>query len=547
MQKYNGLIGTVLKGRYILMSVIGEGGMAVVYSAFDKLTGNTVAVKMLREDSEEVRSIPAFKKQFANEANALASLSHPGIVKFYDSSLEKSPLYFVMEYVEGITLKDYISRKKRLTQNETADFSIQILSALSHIHSKGIVHCDIKPHNVILMKNGRVKLTDFGIARVPGVILDLPPDRAVGTVYYVSPEQAEGKVLDHRSDIYSLGIMMYQMASGRLPFTSNDIDKVARMQASAPPKRPRSINPEITKGLEQIILKAISKKPYMRFTDAAEMSRYLDILRKNPQSVFRLQEKAPQITHSPALYHSHSSYSVAAGVLGALILTLSIAFPSIKSNVSNGTEDGFVRMTVPDLRDKTLSYAAEKLDDDLYDVEIVYDYSSLKTPGRIVSQSPQSGEAVRIDPTKEQCVITLTVSATKTALTMIDVTSLSPEEAEAALIKAGYTVKFENLYSDTVTQGLVCATSPKANEIAVAGSRVTVYISLGADVSFVNLPDLVGKTEAEVSRELESLGLKVGRVTYKSSHLPSGTILTQSVNPETVVPVGTAVDFTVSK
>ncbi len=547
MQKYNGLIGTILKGRYLLLSVIGEGGMAVVYSAFDKLTGNTVAVKMLREDSEEVRSIPAFKKQFANEANALASLSHPGIVRFYDSSLEKSPLYFVMEYVEGITLKDYISKKKRLTQNETADFAIQLLSALSHIHSKGIVHCDIKPHNVILMKNGRVKLTDFGIARVPGVILDLPPDRAVGTVYYVSPEQAEGKVLDHRSDIYSLGIMMYQMAAGRLPFMSNDIDKVARMQASAPPKRPRSINPDITKGLEQIILKAISKKPYMRFTDAAEMSRYLDILRKNPQAVFRLQERMPQGNHTPAMYHSHSSYAAAAGVMAALILTLSIALPSIRAKVSSGTEDGLVKITVPDLRDKTLSYAAEKLDEDIYDIEILYDYNSLKTPGRIVSQSPASGEAVKLDPTKEQCTVTLTVSATKTALTMIDVTALSPKEAETALIKAGYTVKFENLYSDTVSQGLVCATLPRANEIAVAGSQVTVYISLGADVSFVNVPNFVGKTETEVSAELTSAGLKVGRVTYKSSHLPSGTILTQSVNPDAVVPSDTAVDFTVSK
>ena len=254
MQKYQAMIGTALNGRYLLLSIIGSGGMAVVFSAYDQVAGKTVAVKMLHEETA-----PTFRNQFISEANALSQIQHPGVVKLYEASLDKSPYFFVMEYVEGITLREYISRRKILPHSEVIEFSLQILSALSHIHSKGIVHCDIKPDNVILMKNGRIKLTDFGIARMPGVIPDLPPDRAVGTVYYVSPEQAEGKVLDHRSDLYSLGIMIYQMSSGKLPFMSNDIDKVALMQSSAPPKRPRSINPEISKGLEQIILKAISK------------------------------------------------------------------------------------------------------------------------------------------------------------------------------------------------------------------------------------------------------------------------------------------------
>ncbi len=543
MQKYNAMIGTMLNGRYILLSIIGVGGMAVVFSAFDKETGNTVAVKMLREDSDDVREFPAFKSQFVNEAGALAKLSHNGIVRFYDSSLKSSPMFFVMEYVDGITLKDYMSRKRVLTQSETIDFSMQLLSILAHLHSKGIVHCDIKPHNVILMKNGKLKLTDFGIARVPGVILDLPADRAVGTVYYVSPEQAEGKVLDHRSDLYSLGIMMYEMASGKLPFMSNDIDKVARMQSSAPPKRPRTINPEISKGLEQIILKAISKKAYMRFSDATQMRQYLDILRKNPSAVFRLQEKPASA--SSAVYHSHSTYAVIAGILCAAILTSAIAIPSVKKKISTSIDGDGVSITVPELKGKSLDYAAKKLNEGLYDIEIIYDYNA-RSVGKVISQFPSSGEVFKIDPTTEQCLITLTVGAKKEKLTMVDITSLTPQEAKDTLVKLGYSVIFEEVYSDTVDSGLACGTLPARGEAVDAGSEVTVYVSIGADLSFVLVPSFSQKSESEAAARLKALGLRVGRVTYKASAYPKGTVLSQSIEAGENIPEGTAIDFTVS-
>ena len=549
MQKYNSMIGTVMDGRYLLIGIIGIGGMAVVFSAHDRRTGDTVALKMLRDDIDDLGSFPALRTQFINEARALASLSHSGVVKLYDASLEKAPIYFVMEYVESVTLKEYLNKKKILPQHEVIDFSMQILAALSHIHSKGIVHCDIKPHNILLMRNGKIKITDFGIARMPGVIPDLPPDRAVGTVYYVSPEQAEGKVLDHRSDLYSLGIMMYQMASGKLPFESSDIDKVARMQASAPPRRPRAINPDISKGLEQIILKSMAKKPYMRFTDADEMRAYLDLLRKNPNAVFRLQERNNdqyQSGGSSVKYHSHNAYAVIAGVVAAFIITLSVALPTIYNRTLSGSDGDTVRIVVPDLKGKTLAEAAEKLDESLYDVKIIYDYTSSKTAGKIISQSPSYGTTVNIDPSADQCTVTLTVSAKGKSLSMIDVTSLSPEKAERELKKYGFTVRRENIYSDTVAEGLVCGSYPAANTKVDNVGEVVIYVSLGANISFVSPPEFAGKSEGEVVEILKSLGLKVGKVTYKANYQPAGTVLSQSAAAGEEIPVGTVIDFTVS-
>lgn len=549
MQKYYSMIGTVMSGRYLLTGMIGIGGMAAVFKAYDKQTGETVALKLLRDDIGDMGSLSSLRDQFINEARAFASLSHHGVVRLLDHSLERAPYYFVMEYVESVTLKQYLTKKKLLPQSEVIDFSIQILEALAHIHSKGIVHCDIKPHNILLMKNGKIKITDFGIARMPGVVPDLPPDRAVGTVYYVSPEQAEGKVLDHRSDLYSLGIMMYQMASGRLPFESSDIDKVARMQASAPPNRPRAINPDISKGLEQIILKAIAKKPYMRFTDAEEMGSYLELLYENPNAVFRLQEKsygAQQSSRASIKYHSHNAYAVLLGVLAAFMIVSSIAIPAIKNTSLASHSEGEVRVVVPDLKGKTLVEAADKLDDRLFDVEVIYDYTSQKAAGKIISQSPSHGSFDYIDPKTEQYKITITVSAKGESFTMIDLIALSPETAEEILRKYGFTTRIEAIYSDTVPAGLVCATHPAANTVTVGGGEAVIYVSLGANVSLVSPPDLTGKSEAEVASIMKELGLKVGKVTYQADYRPKGTIIIQSAKAGEEIPVGTVVDFTVS-
>ena len=542
MSDFKDMIGTTLGGRYLLLKNIGEGGMAVVFAAYDRVSGETVAIKLLNENAAgQDQSLSDLKKQFADEARIHSMVSHPAIAGFRQARLDSSPLYFVMEYVDGVTLIDYMRRNRGLTEAELLDFSCRILSALSHIHAKGIVHCDIKPQNVIVTPSGKVKLTDFGIARMAGKSPDLPKDKAVGTVYYVSPEQAEGKALDHRSDIYSLGIMMYQMASGRLPFTGKDLDRVAQMQASAPPPRPRQIDPTISKGLEQIILKAIAKKPYMRFDSADEMRRYLEILKKNPYAVFRLQTKQ---SLGYGRYQPRSVLSVLAGSLAAFILVAAIAIPTMYSSIFRGADGKAASMRVPDLRGYTCSDAEEQLDGRYYDVDIIYTYNSGRIPGIVVDQSPASGTRVSIEP-DEQYTVTLTVSAEVRQLTMIDVTSMTPAEAELALNREGYSVIFENSYSDTVTEGRVSATLPACGSPATAGSTVTVYISRGADIKTTLVPDLVGSSESEAARLIEENGLRVGKVVYRASSLPIGTVISHSSRGQSVT-VGSAIDFEIS-
>ena len=470
------MVGTIFDGRYLLISVVGNGGSSVVFNAYDRKMGCTVAIKMLDLSLAHPSERNALKKQFVDEVRAHSSVSHPAIVGFKGANLKNDPMYFVMEFADGLTLKEYIKRKKSLSQREIIDFSCQILSALSHLHSKNIVHCDIKPHNVIVLQSGKIKLIDLGISRLEGRPSPLPPDKAVGTVYYVSPEQATGKDLDRRSDIYSFGVMLYEMAACQLPFDGDDLDRIAEMHVSAPPLRPRSIDPTVSKGLEQIILKAIAKKPHMRFSNAEEMIGYLEILRKNPRSVFRLQNRNTPQKHSS---NYDRLFSATVGACAALVLTFAIAFPIIYNTVMKGTFGDTVSLTTPDLRGLRCNTAVKQLDDRYYDVDIFYVYGTSIIGGTVIAQSPAPNTKTEIDPFNEQCKITLNVSADPAALTMIDIISLTPAEAAEALRREGYTVTVQQRYSDTVTKGLCCGTFPEAGASAEGGSEVILYVSLG--------------------------------------------------------------------
>ena len=285
MTSYDSFIGQTFEDRYTIVNVIGTGGMATVYGAYDQVTGRSVAIKMMQKKLEHnTRQI----KLFVNEAKALSLLSHPNIVQIYNTVITNSTKYIIIEYVEGITLKKHIDHRGALPEREVLYYATQILSALDYIHSKGIVHCDIKPQNIILLQNGSIKVADFGIARLDAM-LDRSRERndtALGTVYYVSPEQAQGKAPIAESDLYSLGVMLYEAMTNRLPFYHENPNEVAKMQIGKEAVPPSTYRPDISVGLEQIILRAMEKNPKKRYANALEMLTDIRALRQNSKTVF---------------------------------------------------------------------------------------------------------------------------------------------------------------------------------------------------------------------------------------------------------------------
>ena len=285
MTAYDSFIGQTFENRYTIVNVIGIGGMATVYGAYDQVTGRSVAIKMMNKKLEHS---PRQIRLFVNESTALSLLSHPNIVQVYNTVFTNSTKYIIMEYVEGITLKKHIDHRGALPEREVLYYATQILSALDYIHSKGIVHCDIKPQNIILLQNGSIKVADFGIARLDAM-LDTSKERsdvALGTVYYVSPEQAQGKAPKAESDIYSLGVMLYEAMTNRLPFYHENSTEVAKMQINKEPTPPSVYRSDISVGLEQIILRAMEKNPKKRYANATEMLTDIRALRQNSKTVF---------------------------------------------------------------------------------------------------------------------------------------------------------------------------------------------------------------------------------------------------------------------
>lgn len=292
MDVFNKYVGQVFDGRYKIEGTVGVGGMAIVFEATDLLTNRRVAVKMLKDSvSGNTQAI----KRFIIESKAVSMLNHENIVKIYDISVRGEHKYIVMEFLEGITLREYMKNKGPLSWRETVEFTEQILAALDHAHMKGVVHRDIKPQNIMLLEGGFVKVTDFGIAKIPKAETLTMADKAIGTVFYISPEQAQGRKIDARSDIYSLGVMMYEMVTGKMPFIADTPVAVIYKHISTPPTPPSQLNPKIPIGFEQIILCAMEKNPENRYQSAAQMLRHLHRLKQDPSVVF-VQRKAPQKT-----------------------------------------------------------------------------------------------------------------------------------------------------------------------------------------------------------------------------------------------------------
>ncbi|MBP5270415.1 MAG: PASTA domain-containing protein [Clostridia bacterium] len=550
-------IGRELGGRYLVEEYVGSGGMADVFRARDLQTGKDVALKILHEeiagDSEALRRI-------TNEAQAVRRLSHPNIIGIYDVSVKGPVKYLVMEYVEGISLRDYMDRRGALPYGEVLKFGEQILAALEHAHSKGVIHRDIKPQNIMLLKNGIVKVTDFDIAKISDAETSTIADAAIGTVYYISPEQASRGESDARSDLYSLGIMMYEMATGRLPFYHEKAATVLMMHIKEKPVPPRVYNKKIPRGLEDIILCAIEKDPKKRYASALDMFREMRRVEKNRRaealSPAQIRRNKRSAKNREGYRPSSSFTPVVLGIAFALLMVAVVSVFVVLDRL-NITTLGSESLTVPDVVGKYYLSAEEAGSPSAYNAQlkelglvktnyvlsVEYVYSDGTHPaGTIISQEPSPGSH-----RKSPCRVTIKVSLGIEQKKVRDCTLKDYRVARSELRSDGFEISVVFEYNPIVPNGNVISTDPSAGAVVDSGSTVVITVSRGIGTAKTAMPDVVGRSEAEAKFILDQKQLLVGDVTYTRSPLPVGTVLWQSVEADTTVYSGVSViDFYVS-
>lgn len=546
--------GKRLDGRYEIKEIIGVGGMAVVYKAYDNIDDRVVAIKILKD---EYLSNDEFKRRFKNESKAIAVLSHPNIVRVYNVSFGDRIQYIVMEYVDGITLKEYIEQQGAVNWKEAVHFMGQILAALQHAHDKGIVHQDIKPQNILLLKDGSIKVTDFGIARFSRADADTTSDKAIGSVHYISPEQARGEVTDEKADIYSVGVVMYEMLTGQLPFQSDSAVSVAIMQLQNEAKRPREIVPSIPMGLEQITMRAMQKNPNSRYRSSAEMLMDINDFKRNPSikfdySYFVDQEPTKYIRtnnlsgreqrftneNNVQAEEKSSMNKTTAVMLGAIagIIVLGIVIAAILFGFKNQ------KVEVPNFSgfNYYTQIENEKKYTDKFVFEIEMVENSTLDDGTVISQDPISSTKVIKGST-----ITLTIAQKNSVLLDTSIIGMTEEKAKSYLNQRGIISTVITEYSETITPGCVIKTNPEVGSTVKIGSEVTLYIATDTKET-VKMPDIQGTAREMAESQLKAVGLEVGVVTEVDSDLEAGLVVQQSIEPEADVPVGSKIDFTVS-
>ncbi len=547
MDAYQNYIGLVLDNRYRLKRLVGIGGMAMVFEADDLLKKTTVAVKILKEEfaADEVSV-----QRFINESKAVLMLSHPNIVKIFDVSVKGEYKYIVMEYIDGITLKAYMQRKGALSVKETIAYSIQILRALEHAHLGGVVHRDIKPQNIMLLRSGQIKVTDFGIAKLPDAKTLTATDKAIGTVYYISPEQAAGeKGIDRRADLYSVGVMMYEMITGKLPFDGENPVSIALKQISEEPKPPHELNPNIPEGLEQIILFAMEKDKDKRFQTATQMIDLLKRVRENPGVVFK-QKNTPK-KHSGTQSKKSTMLPIIMGVASAFLLVALIsAFTVVHDIFFGDTANNTVTIEVDQFVGRAYDDALQKeLEKSNYRVKVDYAYSADTESGTVIAQTPKAGESRKGIKGQKFADLTLTVSRGEEELYMDDYTYFDKRQAQIDLRGKGFTVTVSEDYSDVVPDGCVISTSPAAGEKVSAGATVILLVSKGEKIETTVVPNFVGTTSVDAYELLVRSDLRLGTISYRyDDYADYGIIVEQSLSMGTPVPKGMAkINFVISK
>ena len=588
--------GKIIDGRYEIIEEIGRGGMAIVYLAKCMVLNRYVGIKVLRP---EYRDDAEFIKRFKIEAQSAGGLSHPNIVSIYDVGNEDDIEYIVMEYVEGITLKQYLSTKGVLPWKEAVDFASQICSGLEHAHKKGIVHKDIKPENIIITKEGILKITDFGIAKALNQGTIATGGLTMGSVHYFSPEQARGGFTDAKTDLYSLGILLYEMITGKLPFEGESAISVAMQHLEKPPVRPSIYNSSIPRGLEAVILKAMKKEQAERYQTATQMLidlkkvyvgtevRYEDDAgytkkftpvtpsgkrpgtnggrpganggrpganggrpganggtpanpRPNPNGA-RRRPTEEELRQNKKKNKKGDALGIVAGIMAA-IAVLAVIFV-IGSFMMGGSKN---EVECPELVNLTCEQALELIEGTK--LKIVVEGGKQITAddeGIIVTQNPKSGRKI-----KNNAKITVTLGDQPAETENVpSVSGMSEADATNALRARGFDVRVEQQDNGSVAAGRVIGTSPSSGTAISQGATVTIYVSTGNadnDDEYTIVPNLIGKTESEAKQILARANLELGEVQQISSDKEKGSIVRQSEAEGNRVKKGKAVDIRIS-
>ena len=559
MDKY---LGKRLDGRYELRELIGVGGMAYVYKAYDCVDDRTVAVKILKD---EFLSNEEFIRRFRNESKAIAILNHPNIVKVLDVGFGEHLQYIVMEYIDGITLKEYLDQRRDIRWKEAVHFTVQILRALQHAHDKGIVHRDIKPQNIMLLSDGTIKVTDFGIARLSRTEqrATVGGDKAIGSVHYISPEQARGEITDEKADLYSVGVMLYEMLTGRLPFEADNAVSVAIMQMQSEPTQPRQLNPDIPEGLEQITLKAMQKDPDKRYQSAAEMLNDLDEFKRNPSIKFEYTyfedndptrfvdaitrvrgESAPAAEtaeEEPEEKKKTSTVAILAAiavavvlVCAAVVLVVTQLLPGGKANI---VVDSFVGMAYPDE-----VMATGKVGN--YTIGIETGYNAEYPAGTVYKQDPAAGSTIKM---KAKLILYISSGSR-----LEEVPVLTPGESanlvRSRLTAAGFQVATAEEASSEYREGTVIRLEPQPGEKVQYGSEVTMFISTGEKAPEpIDVPNVNGMGAGDAVERLVAAGFTRSNIktTYVNDKAAKDTVL--KVTPASAQLAPTAeIELTVS-
>ena len=563
-------IGKMLDDRYEILELIGSGGMANVYKARCHRLNRLVAIKILKSDLADNAD---FRRRFHDESQAVAQLSHANIVSVYDVSTNPDREYIVMELIDGITLKQYMERRGRMDWRESLHFITQIMRGLSHAHSRGIIHRDIKPQNIMVLRDGSVKVADFGIACLANQGQTLTQE-ALGSVHYISPEQARGDRIDARSDIYSAGVVLYEMLTGRLPFEGDSAVSVAIQHLSSVPLAPRDIDPSIPEPLELICMKAMNSDPNKRYASADAMIEDLEKFRRDPSvdmDYIRQELTAPAADTEPTMplptaqvasavkkhtgelrrereeeeeppRRDKKSIAIIAGIFAAAVLLVVLLFKLILGDF--GPAGSNKSYPVPDIRGKTVEEAQE--------MEGVKDIFLIEVQGTRTTEEYQPGQIVEQDPAagrtrKSNLVIQVYVAAEPEKVPMKDLVGMEYRQARVLLTDMGLDLKIttETVSSDKYGADAVIETVPVADEPLVAGQTVILRVSTGPET--VTVPTFTGQDIANAVQNAQDLGLTVGEITYDTfSFAPQGQVIDQSIKPTSEVPGGTKISFTVS-